>query len=126
LRAVNTAISQGFVYGIELDIRDFYPSVKLGHLLATLRYVPSRMTENVVWTGDDVSLIGRDGVLYRDMAIGSNSRSPRGLALKDQPPLPSPPKPYWPAYSTASRKPGPLFPRQMRYQAAIRPDCAET
>lgn len=80
LKAVNTAISRGFIYGIELDIRDFYPSVELGHLLATLRPVPSHVTEQCIWIGEDVKLVNRDGSPYRATARALNSRSPRGLA----------------------------------------------
>ncbi|MEP9374411.1 reverse transcriptase domain-containing protein [Mesorhizobium sp. KR1-2] len=64
LDAVEQGVRDGFVFGRELDIRDFYPSVQLGHLVSVLHPLPRAVVENTVWMGDAVPLEGPDLFLH--------------------------------------------------------------
>jgi hypothetical protein len=49
LKAVATAFQEGFTHGKEVDLRDFYGSVRPNGLAEYLRPLPTTVVDNVVW-----------------------------------------------------------------------------
>lgn len=48
--ALEQAFREGYVYGQEVDLRDFFPSIHSDGLVTTLRPLPRAVVENVVWS----------------------------------------------------------------------------
>lgn len=51
LQALEQAFREGYVYGQEVDIVSFFPSIHLDGLVISLRPLPRAVVENVVWSG---------------------------------------------------------------------------
>lgn len=77
IHALEQAFRDGFVYGQEVDVTDFFPSIHLDGLVDTLRPLPRAVVENVVWS--------------RITSIRSRRRNSSG-ARSDTPP---PPREYY-------------------------------
>ena len=77
IRALEQAFRDGCVYGQEVDVVDFFPSIHLDGLVNTLRPLPRAVVENVVWS--------------QATKVRSRRRNPTG-AHSDGPP---PPREYY-------------------------------
>lgn len=77
LLALEQAFRDGYVYGQEVDVVSFFPSIHLDGLVTTLRPLPRAVVENVVWS--------------RATKVRSRSRYSTG-AHSDGPP---PPREYY-------------------------------
>jgi len=68
LEAVEVAINEGYNYGVEVDVIQFYASVRQTELARLLRPLPNAVVEHVVWDtgvrrnpdGDFVSMVSLD------------------------------------------------------------------
>lgn len=59
-RAVEVAFHEGFTYAAEIDMIDFYGSVRLDGLANILRPLPESVVRHVVWDGGFVAVMRRD------------------------------------------------------------------
>lgn len=68
-RAVDAAYREGFTYAAEIDMIDFYGSVRLEGLAELLRPIPGNVVRHVVWDGGFRAVMTRDycvSVFMRD------------------------------------------------------------
>jgi len=82
-RAVEAAYHEGFTYAAEIDMIDFYGSVRLDGLADLMRPLPDTVVRHVVWDGGFMAVMRRDdcvSVFVRDADDPSPSVR-RGLAL---------------------------------------------
>lgn len=81
-RAVEAAYHEGFTYALEIDIVDFYGSVRLEGLADLMRPLPETVVRHVLWDGGFMTRMRRDecvSVFMRDDDPSSSAQ--RGLAL---------------------------------------------
>ena len=82
LRAVEAAYREGFTYAVEIDIVDFYGSVRLEGLADIMRPLPETVVRHVVWDEAFMTCMGQDD----DVPVSVEDRGPsssaqRGLVL---------------------------------------------
>jgi hypothetical protein len=82
-RAVEAAYRDGFTYAAEIDVIDFYGSVRLEGLANLMRPLPDSVVRHVVWDGGFMAVMTRDNcvsVFMRDDDVPSPNVQ-RGIAL---------------------------------------------
>jgi hypothetical protein len=81
-RAVEAAFHEGFTFAAEIDMIDFYGSVRLEGLADLMRPLPETVVRHVVWDGGFMTRMRQDdcvSVFMRDDDPSSSAQ--RGLAL---------------------------------------------
>ncbi len=78
LEAIATAYRSGMTHGVEVDIVDFYGSIRPDRLAELLRPLPASVVEHVVW---DVDLHGDAPVVVGKTTVDPPSSASMGLSL---------------------------------------------
>lgn len=81
LRAVEQAVRDGHVYAREVDIQNFYPSVRLEQLIEALRPLPRAVVEGTVWLPGGTPLRRAHASLSDDFSAGLQTRETGELSL---------------------------------------------